>query len=147
MAPYFEEEPTAFNKMLKLLNHTIAHETYHNMEHININDEKCSICLDVFAETENKHQDTPLQVLRCGHIFHRKCILINEQTIWLNDNDTDLQSYEESTCPLCRQTYHLLYDKHNYCSNPNKGLFSSYYNTYCSTFLQKRYGRRCLIYG
>ena len=51
---------------------------------VNINHDNCSICLD---EPEQCSQ------LKCGHIFHKKCI-----NKWFQSS---------KTCPVCRRDYSM----------------------------------------
>ena len=56
---------------------------------------ECSICL------ENLFTEIPC-ALKCGHVFHYKCIKNQEDLLPITDEGT--RDYRNFHCPLCRQT-------------------------------------------
>merc|ERR1712228_27718 len=86
----------------------------------------CSICTEDFKESEfMDNSQSPLQILSCGHLFHRDCILKNETIRWFQGRDEWLT---ESQCPTCRNTNNVISGRHDFNHNIDKGIFSSFYN-------------------
>eukprot|EP01083_Nonionella_stella_P132282 402111_1 len=122
-----QSTPTPFTilRKLKILYFHSAHTCAAKYAHAG---HQCSICLDDFT-TKDKETKGIMQVLKCGHLFHRECILKSEQAQWKTDCDEYVASIASSysKCPNCRGSYHLLYQKHNYDIHCDKDIHCQMY--------------------
>ena len=73
----------------------------------------CPICLIRYS---NNHS---IIILSCGHKFHRSCIDDWECIKWNNLDSSSSSSYKypNSKCPICRERYDTIYDKHKIDAN------------------------------
>ena len=105
----------------KRVNCDLAHSVEHTAEA-----KSCSICTEEFTDAElMDHSRLPLQILVCGHLFHRDCVLKNEQFRWNDGRDPWLM---HSECAYCRCPYNLISGRHDYIHNIDRGIFTSYSN-------------------
>eukprot|EP01084_Bolivina_argentea_P121276 214918_1 len=82
---------------------------------------ECGICLDKFdlnniiKNIRNNFNPSQLQLLQCGHLYHKPCIQENEYYCWNNQGSNLYHPYGK--CPLCRIPYHSNTEKFQF--NPN----------------------------
>ena len=81
-------------------------KAYRQLERFDV--AKCGICLEDFvAKTRRRAKRRSL--LRCGHMFHARCIEHNEQYQW-NDDDSEMV-IPFGKCPSCRTQYNGITEK------------------------------------
>ena len=90
-------------------------QSYHQYKKYKATD--CGICLEEFKfdEINNKRPDSILQLLLCGHLFHKFCLEANERHSW-NNRELHIRA-PYGKCPLCRNKYHTMRQKFEF--NPN----------------------------
>ena len=59
-----------------------------------------------------KPSPSSLQLLRCGHLYHKQCIEQNEYHTWNNKSSGLI--YPIAKCPFCRCNYNINQEKFNY---------------------------------
>ena len=70
----------------------------------------CTIC---FNEYKDEEIETDKQLLSCGHLYHKECLINYEKYKW---NDDDWR-YPICQCPLCKDRYHAHFEKFDFNKN------------------------------
>ena len=79
------------------------------------NNKSCRICL---IDYQDEGINTDKQLLYCGHLYHKQCLINYERHKWENDN----WPYPLCQCPLCKDTYHTHFEKYDFDKNYQQNL-------------------------
>ena len=77
----------------------------------NSSQKQCSICHE---DMDPLQRHPSIYLLKCGHIFHRRCLKRDERRLWrIMDNDSNIHR-PYSRCPICMNRYNTNFERFKY---------------------------------